>query len=265
MATFGPPDPADPLNHLRAEDRSELFRFLGLIRDNYKKADKAAHFLERKAGVTNTCGITNLRDVLSHLATLLDPNTPQEKRRDQIGNAEEHLRRAIIEPYEIGLASLTEKFKPTYDTYRENVLPIRNTDGFRAAPERAQVDGRLADIDEFVERGKTAKGKNLWDEEWEDGVAGLVEAFDRLTDLHNEIEEWVFKFRQYQSSTEQAARSATGEQLHQKGIRLHWAGIIWTIVGILIGILITRYAPYFEVKSPPTAAVGKPNTQQAPH
>ena len=37
--------------------------FLALVRDNYKKADKAAYFLERQAGVVNTCSMTNLRDV----------------------------------------------------------------------------------------------------------------------------------------------------------------------------------------------------------
>jgi hypothetical protein len=247
MATLGvsPPDPADPLNHLTAEDRSLLFRFLGLIRDNYKKADKAAHFLERKAGVTNTCGITNLRDVLSHFATLLDPSTPQEKRRDQIGNAEEHLRRAIIEPYEIGLASLTEKFKPTYDTYREKVLPLRNTEGFRAAPDRAQVDGRLADIDESAEKGKSAKGKNLWDEEWEEGVSGLIDAFDRLADLHNEIEGWIFKHRQ--------------DHHGRHSIRMHYIAIIvGVVVSIAAGVVIARYTPLLEVTRSTPAQIQKP-------
>jgi hypothetical protein len=247
MATPGVngPDPPDPLGHLTQEDRALLFRFLGLIRDNYKKADKSAHFLERKAGVTNTCGITNLRDVLSHFATLLDPHTPQAKRRDQIANAEEHLRRAIIEPYEIGLASLTDKFKPTYETYREKVIPIRNTDGFRTAPGRSQIDGRLADIDESAEKGKSAKGKNLWDDDWEDGVAGLIDAFDQLTDLHNEIEDWIFKYRQ-------------DHQGHHS-VRMHYIAIVvGIVVSIVVGIVIARYTPWLEVPKPDPARLSQP-------
>jgi hypothetical protein len=126
-----PGSPQDPLSHLTPDERDLVLRFLALIRDSYKKAEKAAYFLERRAGVLNTCGMTNLRDVLSHLATLLDPATPARKRADQLASAEEHLRRAIIEPYEIGLASLTEKFTQDYETYRKDVLPVKDVlDGF---------------------------------------------------------------------------------------------------------------------------------------
>jgi hypothetical protein len=72
--------PEDPLSHLTAEERLTFLRFVVLIRDNYKKADKAAYFLERRAGIVNTCAVFNLRDVLSHLATLLDSATPSERR-----------------------------------------------------------------------------------------------------------------------------------------------------------------------------------------
>jgi hypothetical protein len=91
----------DPLASFEDVHRELICRFLSLVRDNYAKADKASYFLERRAGVSNACAITNLRDVLSHLATLLDPTTPPDKRADQLSNGEEHLRRAIIEPYEM--------------------------------------------------------------------------------------------------------------------------------------------------------------------
>src|SRR5258708_36659110 len=111
----------DPTGHLTPEERGLFYRFLVLIRDNYKKADNAGYFLERRAGIGNSCGVFNLRDVLSHLSTLLDPATPANRRPDQLANAEEHLRRAIVEPYEIGLAAITEKFSKTYEIYRETL------------------------------------------------------------------------------------------------------------------------------------------------
>jgi len=99
-------------------DAKLLEEFLILIRGKYKGADMATFFLEKHTGISNIYGITNLRDVLSHLATFLDPSTPEDKRRDQRGNAEEHLRRTTIEPYETALAEFTIKFDAVYLEYQ---------------------------------------------------------------------------------------------------------------------------------------------------
>jgi hypothetical protein len=226
------PSPQDPLAHLSLEERGLLVRFLILIRDNYKKADKASYFLERRAGVVNTCAMTNLRDVLSHLATFLDVATPAHKREAQLASAEEHLRRAILEPYEIGLATLTEKFTARYEEYRETLLPIKESVvGFASAPNRVRVDGRIEEINALALKGKLAKGRNVWDEEWEDGIAALADAYDRLFALHAEIEDWLFKHSQHRSSRIQ--------------IGLGRWGIFWTILALILALaatyLIGRY------------------------
>jgi hypothetical protein len=52
--------PEDPLDHFSPEEAKLFVRFLILIRDNYRKADKAAHFLERKGGVAFTTSMANL-------------------------------------------------------------------------------------------------------------------------------------------------------------------------------------------------------------
>jgi hypothetical protein len=234
MANVGAPE--DPLAHLSPEEAALFVRFLILIRDNYKKADKAAHFLERRAGVANTCSIANLRDVLSHMATLLDQKTPPGRRSDQLASAEEHLRRAIIEPYEIALAELTGKFHPIYDGYREKVIPINRLEGFRTAPARLVIDGRLEEIDDLAEKGKQAKGRNQWDDEWENGVLALIDAYNKLADLHREIEDWVYKYQQHK----------TGEHhtwLHRYGIWIAVAGLIVAVAGIAAGYLIAEYPP----------------------
>jgi hypothetical protein len=218
----------DPLGHLSSDERESFLRFLVLIRENYKKADKAAYFLERRAGVTNTCAITNLRDVLSHMATLLDPATPPSRRTEQIANAEEHLRRAILEPYEIGLGELTSKFLKVYEKYRERLLPVKEVvDGFDSAPNRVHVESRLAEIYELAETGKLAKGRNLWDDQWEEGVAALAEAYDKLSELHNEIDDWVLKHSQH---------SASGLQV----LLGRW-GIVLCIVGIVVSAAVSYY------------------------
>jgi hypothetical protein len=65
-------------------NKALIEKFLILIRENYRKADKATFFLELRAGVSNVPGIANSRDVLSHLATALDPNLSDEERQEQL-------------------------------------------------------------------------------------------------------------------------------------------------------------------------------------
>jgi hypothetical protein len=216
----------DPLAHLSPQEQNLLAGFLLLVRDNYKKADKASYFLERRAGVVNTCAMTNLRDVLSHLATFLDVTTPAHKREAQLASAEEHLRRAILEPYEIGLATLTEKFTSNYDRYRETLLPVKDVIvGFGGAPNRLLVDSRVEEVNALALKGKQAKGRNIWDDDWEDGVASFADAYEKLFALHAEIEDWLFKHNQYQSSKVQ--------------IKLGRWGIFWTLLAFLLTLIAT--------------------------
>jgi len=156
----------------------------------------------------------------------LDPKTPAARRPDQLANAEEQLRRAILQPYERGFGTITERFHKTYETYRKTLLPMKEaTEGFASAPNRIQVEGRLAEINELAEKAKQAKGRNLWDEEWEGGVAALTDAYDKLCALHGEIDDWVLRHSQHRSSNRQ--------------INLGRWGIAWTIAAFILGGLIT--------------------------
>jgi hypothetical protein len=189
--------PEDSLSYLSDAENKLLNQFLVLIRDNYKKTDKATFYMERRAGVINTCAIYNLRDVLSHFATFLDSRTPAEKRPDQLAGAEEHLRRAIIEPYEIGIASLTEKFEPLYEKYKARLVPVKDRYvALGSAPSTVQVDAEVSEINDLVQRGKNAKGNNRWDSEWEAGMGGLPVAFDKLATLCSKLEGYWDRYEQ---------------------------------------------------------------------
>jgi hypothetical protein len=243
---------SDPLAHLNPAERNLFDRFLVLIRDNYRKAEKAAHFLERKTHTAPTCSMANLRDVLSHMSTLLDPSTPEDKRQDQLADAEEHLRRAIVEPYELALGDINQKFRTSYGTYREKVIPIRDeTEGFRSAPTRADIESRLQDIEELTEKAKSAKGRNRWDEEWELGIEALVEAYRQSAELHAEVEGWVYKFNQHSATQSINSTSGSLRETSTHHTRLHKWAIAWAIVGIVLGLgggyLFARYAGYLAV------------------
>src|SRR5579864_1125801 len=99
-------------------DRGLLVSFLCLFRDRYPDADEAAHFLETKTGISATSvTVTNQRDALSHLVTFLGKRGVDEQQQ-QLHHAEEHFRRAIIEPYQVAAATRRDALKDTVALYR---------------------------------------------------------------------------------------------------------------------------------------------------
>ena len=188
-------------------DRDLVERFLALIRDNYKKADMAAFFLETRSGIADFQAAANMRDVLSHLTTMLDPESPPNKKSEQLVNAEEHLRRAIVEPYETAINNLLVSFKDLYDVYKAKVLLAKSDyPELAGAPSRDAIELTLSKVTNHYQKGRAAKTINLWTSEWEGGIAHLVEAFDILSTLKGEVEAYWNKFSYLEAQDRRARR-----------------------------------------------------------
>ncbi len=235
-----------PTSYLNEED---LNHFLVLIRDSYQKADMANLFLEQNSKSVNVSALANLRDVLSHLATFLRIGLPPEKRNEQIINATEHLRRAILEPYELTYRDHLRHFEPLFQKYIEVLLPAREQHAFLAsAPTRQNIESRLDALHKLAERGRLAKGNNDWVPEWEEGIGCYIDAFQRLKALVEEIEGYWFKFQQTLKENElveaykkiESAGLTSKEELnnalanlsrgHRHSIRLHYVAIIIALI-----------------------------------
>ncbi len=225
--------------------------FLNLIKDNYIKADQAGFFLEERTGISNIQGIAHLRDVLSHLVTFLTPGIPEDKRQEQISNAEEHFRRAIVEPYEIAFSQLLGRFSEIYQKYKESLLPVKQDHiSLYDAPDEAFIDARLSEIRDLASKGRTAKSLNLWDQTWELSVASFIDAYNTLSTLYSELESYWYKYERIDQDLIQANQiealkkklAVREEELFlqvQKTRRLMWWGIATTLVTTLLALLIT--------------------------
>jgi len=178
-------------------DEVLLKRFLCLIRDNYPKADAAMYFLEEVAGKSYTMATANLRDVLSHLATMLQPSTSPTDHEAQVTSAEEHFRRAIQEPYAIALGNLRERFRPVYRRYLKiypSILKHQKVGLYSHAPSVETVQSKYRAIAKLAADGRAAKRRNRVDEQWDKGVAGAIEAFDKLNVLTDELSSILYHF-----------------------------------------------------------------------
>jgi len=204
-------------------EREILIKFLTLIKDKFPIADKANYFLETNgiSGINVT--ITNQRDILSHLRSCLDSEATREQKLSQLNTAEEHLRRSIIEPYQIAVRIIKDQIQGLLEPYKEKVLShLFSQKEFQhaigSAPNMLAIQTKIDTADSLSEEARKAKSRNLWDVMWEEGVRKYVEAFQILTNLKRELEDYLFKATQLESSTKQSR---------------------WTIGGIVISIVVS--------------------------
>lgn len=260
-------------------DKALIETFLRLIQENYKKADEATFFLEQRTGVSNVQGIANVRDVLSHLVTLLNPDTPDDKRKEQISNAEEHLRRAIIEPYETALNELTIKFAELYQNHKQFVEPIKDEQMLlRGAPNAVSIEASLRAIQALTSIGRAAKAKNIWDPSWEEGVTHFIDAYDKLSALYVQIEGYWNKYEQLNREAGQKnqidelqkrveSQALDLEIQSKRSNRLARVGIVATIttfiLAIIVALLLAGYNPLSPSKPfPASGPVPESSTPQ---
>jgi len=209
-------------------DRDLVERFLILFRDNYREVDLATVFLEQSEGISNGQSFLNVRDAMSHLVTALDPSTPKEKKAGQLPTCEEHLRRAILEPYETTLNARLIKLAQLVDDYRQSVIPVAQLySELRDSPNGVQIEAIRREIRQLVARGRAAKAKNLWNKEWREGVEAFVIAYEQSRSLYTDLERYQDRFRVIQQREKESRR-----QKHDRLI-----GIIGTAVGVL-GVLV---------------------------
>jgi hypothetical protein len=220
--------PKEPeVDRVAGVDRHLVERFLLLVRDNYPKADRATFFLEEVAGKTHTLVMANLRDVLSHLATMLSTTTPRENWEAQLASAEEHFRRAIQEPYAIALGSLRERFSSVFPRYQDllpRMLNLQKHGLFDGIPTVEIVQTRLRRINELASEGRSAKRLNHIDANWDSGVGSCVEAYDKLEALTHELSGHIHQYDSRRDS--------------QIGKVLSWLGLAGTVVFGAVSLLL---------------------------
>ena len=224
-------------------------RFLKMVRDHYKEADKAAFFLEQRVGISNVQGFTNLRDVLSHLASMLDDSSSDAAREAQLFNAEEHFRRATLEPYEIALGVRTEKFQLLYEQYLKELIPAKSEyPELECAPNDVQIQSKLRMVADLSTQGRAAKNRNALDNAWEVGALKFIESFSILEDLYSELNRHWSTFdhlrkERERDRVEQQQRDA--ERQHQESVwrdqRLKTKIAIYAAVVVTLGLLVSLY------------------------
>lgn len=179
-------------NQLYGIDRDIFDRFMFLIKDRYTLVDEAVFLIENTVGTSGlSVGLTNQRDVLSHLATVL---SKADLNRDEViahvNQAEEHLRRAFVELFGEAVSLMSKKIDPVVDSYKSLVLPLLPHDNLPGAPDSAEIRDKFQLISSLRTESRTAKGRNSW-EGAEESVKYSSAALFRLKELKDELEQLI--------------------------------------------------------------------------
>lgn len=179
-------------------DKDVLLAFLELLKHKYRLADEANLFLEQNTKISGiSVAITNQRDMISHLITLLtNDDLSRDEQMAQVAASEEHLRRAILEPYQLTVDKTWEGVEKLIEAYKQTVLPLRNEPILGSGPDLNNINSRVVSINEHHSRGRVAKGRNLWDEKWEEGPKAFADAFRELKELEILLEQYIIRANQ---------------------------------------------------------------------
>ena len=205
-------------------------KIIKLIQDKFPVFNNGTYFLEEKFAVENDIGFTNLRDFLTHVLSII--NTRDEKDifyENQLALAEEHLRRAIVEPFEFGAHIQIDKAKKAWEFFSSNVVPItelKENENFNII-EDEKIRENFSRIYVLMRTGREKKTENVWNDDWEEGITKFVEAYELAVDLTNIIE---------------ANNNIYVKlNLHKKNRQYFWWAMIATfafgVTGIILGIL----------------------------
>jgi hypothetical protein len=118
---------ATNINTVLGVERDILEKALLILRDRYHLATEANLVLELYAGTSGiNVSITNQRDAITHLVSLLKADGGnRDAQVAQVANLDEHLRRAVSEPYELAVNVLEDKLATILQQYKEEVLALK--------------------------------------------------------------------------------------------------------------------------------------------
>lgn len=164
---------------------------ISVIKSYFPKVQEALFYLEAKECEFSLAAYIDIRDVLSHLCTILREDIDAAAARDNVSNLCEHLRRAIAEPYQIAFERRLAKINERYHIYNrklakwERILFLRG----HHHSTREIVRTGIVNARNLWIRGRRKKGSNMWNAEFEEAIEHFIEAYDILSDLEPKIQE----------------------------------------------------------------------------
>lgn len=183
----------DIFDNLSPENKDILKKIFYLIKDKYPDVERANILCEERSGSKSAQALNNIRDTISHLRTVFENwDKPHEFKVKQLATIEEHLRRAIIEPYELASKKEIKLLHDNYTNYQNIVLPIIHK--LNPLPLDANaIELRINTINTLMQDGRKAKSTNDWTPQWEEGCKAFDRAYEQAKQLNHILKEDIIR------------------------------------------------------------------------
>lgn len=203
---------------IRGVYRVQLERMLELMATRIPTVMAAHRYAEEHARIYNRIGRNNLTEALSHLAGLAEgaERLSEAEQRDELTNFEDHLRRTMMESFEVVAKARLGKLKKDgiWDRYYNQAARLVDGGKLPTVASREEILELEQEIRFWMEEGRSRKNAQNWDE-WIYGAECLRKASDKADELSRRL------------------REAVGAADDYKRGRL---GIVVGVVGAIVGV-----------------------------
>jgi hypothetical protein len=190
---YGPEGPkahAEPVDDRRIDGvYVDHFKRLGwVLRHKLKLVVAANMFFEDETGIINEAGQSNLTEALSHIGTIFEgaERMSYSDQAHEIHEMEDHLRRSMMESYELVYRKHMGDVDKAWEHYDELVRPLLDDDKVHGLPPVDKLEGLRRKCKRLVLDGRNCKRAHTW-VEWEKGTNSLVAACKAQAELLNEL------------------------------------------------------------------------------
>jgi hypothetical protein len=174
--------------------REQVERMLEVLSTRILTVMEAHRYAEEHARMYNRIGRNNLTEALSHLARLAEsaPDISKDEQRDQLTNFEDHLRRTMMESFEVVAKARLGKLKKDgiWDRYYANAARLVDHGKLPAVASAEEIEELEREVRFWMEEGRTRKTAHSWDD-WTYGAECLRTASDKADELSRKLREAV--------------------------------------------------------------------------
>lgn len=172
----------------------QIERMLEVLSTRVLTVMEAHRYAEEEARIYNRIGRNNLTEALSHLARLAESaaDLSNEEQRDQITNFEDHLRRTMMESFEVVAKARLGKLKKDgiWDRYYSNAARLVDGGKLPSVASTEEIEEVEREVKYWMEEGRARKTAHSW-EDWTYGSECLRKASDKADELSRKLREAV--------------------------------------------------------------------------
>jgi len=179
---------------------SNIEKLLTVLQLRVLKVLDAHRFFEEHTRMRNRIGSNNLTEALSHMGRIAESahEMTEEQQREQITHLEDHLRRTMMESFELVARARLGRLRKDgiVERYQTQVVPLALRGKLPNIKPLEEIEALERDTRHWMEEGRKRKHHHRW-EDWDHGAECLAKACESANELDSEMRKSVGAAQDY--------------------------------------------------------------------